>query len=361
MAIFLHRYAEEFNNDSASQYADQLLNAAVDRIAEEFAGPPLYGGFSGVGWAVNLLGKEDALDCSAIDEALLCLLETRTWNMHYDLIKGIVGVGVYALERLPEACAAKTLELIVGHLAGTAEQNDDCITWKTLPQWMPPQHRQLFPNGNYNLGMAHGVPGIIGFLGRVFQAGIGQPIVEKLLDGAVGWLLRQRFPVESDGWFGCVSGDDRAARLAWCYGDLGIAAGLLVAARCLGRQEWEAAAVEMAICAAHRSIEASQVNDAGLCHGSAGLGHLFNRLHQYTGHPVLLNAARAWFQITLQIHVPDRGIGGYQSFSPSFDQRVEPWQSTPGILVGSAGIGLGLLSAIQRSEPTWDRMFLVSD
>ena len=58
--------------------------------------------------------------------------------------------------------------------------------------WLPPETRAGLPRGHYNLGLAHGVPGVIGFLGLVRAAGIAQDIARPLLDGAVSWLLAQR-------------------------------------------------------------------------------------------------------------------------------------------------------------------------
>src|SRR5258707_545491 len=43
---------------------------------------------------------------------------------------------------------------------------------------------------------------------------------------------------------------------------------------------WEVDAVRIALRAADRPGEKSGVVDSGLCHGAAGLGHLFNRTYQ---------------------------------------------------------------------------------
>ena len=42
-------------------------------------------------------------------------------------------------------------------------------------------------------------------------------------------------------------------------------------------------AVQSARAAARRTLETAGVQDHGLCHGSAGLGHLFNRIYQASG------------------------------------------------------------------------------
>src|SRR5205814_7193584 len=99
--------------------------------------------------------------------------------------------------------------------------------------------------------------------------------------------------------------------------------------------------------------------DAGLCHGAAGLGHLFNRMYQATKDATLARAARFWFERTLAMRRPGRGIGGFSTLSGKAD-GTRYWENDPGLLTGSAGIALALLAATTSIEPAWDRMLLLS-
>jgi len=148
-------------------------------------------------------------------------------------------------------------------------------------------------------------------------------------------------------------------RLAWCWGDLSVAAALLVAGRCADLPAWEHEALTIARRAAQRPPEQSGVCDAGLCHGAAGIGHLFNRMYQATGDPALGEAARFWFRRTLDMRQPGRGVGGYQAFHPD-RPGDEIWVDDRGFLTGGAGIALALLAAVTPDEPAWDRILLVS-
>jgi hypothetical protein len=173
----------------------------------------------------------------------------------------------------------------------------------------------------------------------------------------VRWLLAQQEP----GGFPALVATEAAekpARLAWCYGDPGVAA-LLGAARCAAEPAWECEALAIARRAAQRPPEQSGVVDAGLYHGAAGLGHLFNRLFQATGEPWLAEAARSWFARTLAMRWPGRGIGGYAARQLGSD-GVPTWVADPGLLTGAAGIALALLAALTAVEPAWDRMLLVA-
>src|SRR5690606_6343714 len=144
------------------------------------------------------------------------------------------------------------LNLVLDRLVETAEHRSDGITWWTNPELLPEETRVQFPEGNYNLGVAHGVPGVIGFLGEVCAAGVAVDKARPLLDGAVRWTLANQRPPGSVSRFGYNVVPDRKAeavpgsRLAWCYGDLGLAVSLLLAGQGAGRPEWEKEAVEIA-------------------------------------------------------------------------------------------------------------------
>jgi len=98
--------------------------------------------------------------------------------------------------------------------------------------------------------------------------------------------------------------------------------------------------------------------DAGLCHGTAGIAHLFNRMYQATGDALLADAARYWYERTLMVRKPGVEIAGYRVRLADGSQPQRA--ARPGFLTGAAGIGLSLLSAISDVEPSWDRLLLVS-
>jgi hypothetical protein len=360
----LHGYLAQIGHGHESDaLARRYLEHAAAAVAKRPGTASLYSGLTGVGWAVAHLqsrlpdvDRED--DLAEIDEVLFDHLDQSPWRDDYDLIEGLVGFGVYALERLPRPAATACLERVVDRLAETAEHRGKGITWWTDPAWLSTETRAKFSGGYYNLGLAQGVPGVIGLLGQVCAAGVAHDKARPLLDGAVRWLLDQDGPDSFSNWV--VPGTTgNKARLAWCYGDPGIAAALLGAARCVAEPAWEAAALAIAHRAAQRPSDQSGVRDAGLCHGSAGLGHLFNRMFQATGEPWLAEAARAWFKRTLTMRRAGQGIGGYQAWK-SDEAGGQTWSYDPDLLNGATGIALALLAATTSTEPLWDRMLLVS-
>jgi hypothetical protein len=366
-SLFYAYLALHGSDDSHAERAAGLLENAVELLAEYPTDPSLYGGFAGVAWTVEHLqgrlfeeeedGEDPNLD---IDEALLTLLERPDWPGEYDLIGGLVGFGVYALERLPRPTAVTCLERVVDRLAECADPRPEGTAWFTPPERLPEWQREYHPKGNYNLGLAHGLPGVIAVLGGICAAGVAVERARPLLDDTVRFLLARKLPPELGSCFATSYHPDEApasSRLAWCYGDPGVAASLLAAARAVREPAWEAEALATAVSVAERPFEKALIRDAGLCHGSAGLAHLLNRMYQTTGEERLAQAARFWFNWTLQFRQPGEGVAGFRAWSVN----PEPiWRSDPGFLEGAAGIGLALLAALSPVEPAWDRTLLVS-
>src|SRR5215471_4247275 len=141
----------DFREDSALEHADRLLLysylAAADpallgsgdeglfetAISSVPADLPsgMFNGLTSIGWTMQhcarLFGPPDA-DASETEDPLehleqlvLARLRVAGWTQSYDLISGLVGIGVYFLERLPSAEAAEGLSLVVRHLETLAK------------------------------------------------------------------------------------------------------------------------------------------------------------------------------------------------------------------------------------------------
>jgi hypothetical protein len=353
-------------SDGAAEKALRFLNEAVETVTTVSMPPGLYQGFSGIAWAAQhlsgLLAAGDNDPNEAVDAALVEYLNQSPWRGDYDLISGLVGLGVYAFDRLPRPTAVACLERVIDRLAESAERGADGVTWHTPAEDLTPEQRAKYPCGYYNLGVAHGVPGVIPVLAAACAAGVAARKARPLVHGAVAWLLRQQLPAASESRFPnmCAPGiEPEACRLAWCYGDAGIAVALLSAARWLKEPAWEQEALAIARAAAARPAETAGVRDAGLCHGAAGLGHLFNRLFHAAGEACFAEAARFWFRRCLEMRQPGRGIAGFSHYGQRQD-GVDCWLKEPGLLIGAAGIALALLAAITPIEPQWDRHLLAA-
>ena len=300
-----------------------------------------------------------------VDAAVINRLLSLKKNLcAFDLLNGLVGYGVYFLERWPSGYSERGLRLVVVALNEIAETMPTGITtWRTVPDVLPHQERKLWPDGYYNLGVAHGVPGVVHFLWQVTKTGLELRTVSRLLDGALMWLIGQagsdKRRLRFKAWVS-PGGKSSDARPVWCYGDLGVAAVLLQVARESGDDALNTLVREMLDTCLQLPIESYHIQDAGLCHGASGVAHMYNRIYQHSGDPRFRDAALSWYEQLLRMFSAGTGFGGYTMYAatgPGGTPVREPW---PGFLGGSIGVALALLAAVTPVEPCWDRLMLLS-
>ena len=373
-ALFFTYLFESLGEEEWADTATLWLDRAVQVLSEQDMAPALHGGFPGAAWVSEHLGKRlfdndpaDEDPNADIDEALLELVSTRPWTGSYDLLQGLTGIGTYFLERLPRSSARLGLSEIVRRLEELSESCEGGCRWLTKPEDLPPWQQKLFLGGHYNLGVAHGIPAVIGLLAAVCGARIDFETTYPLLASAVGGLLATRLPEGKGSVYpSLITKEDVSypSRLAWCYGDAGIAACLLASARVVGDSDWERAALEAGRAAAQRTLDNAQIADPDLCHGAAGLLQVFNRLYQATGEDVFRAAAKYWLAVTLEFREPGAWIGGFwgRPYAGGGGEPLGPPEKAPArdLLEGASGVGLALLAASSSISPDWDRLLMIS-
>lgn len=212
-----------------------------------------------------------------------------------------------------------------------------------------------------NLGLAHGIPSIIYFLTKLNSFNIEKHQTTYLLINTLNWLKSKKNSNADASLFpsSIVKNESLvySSRLAWCYGDLGIASVIWQAGKVLNDEKWKQEAISIMLNAANRrGLKENGVVDAGICHGTAGIAHIFNRFFWETRIPVFKETANYWIDETLKMANFNDGLAGFKSWRG----REHGWVNEYGILEGVAGIALVLLGHITDEEPCWDRFLLLS-
>jgi lantibiotic biosynthesis protein len=346
--------------DDFEDMGERALDVMVQRLGSQQLSPFLFGGVPEVGFATALLADPESIRavCGLCDQVIARQLDTAIWDRDFDLIRGLVGLGVYALERVDTPAGRECAARILGHLEACAEPRQSGLAWHTAPSLMFDWQRARYPRGYYNLGVAHGIPGVLALLARFIHQGIEAGRARALLDGGLRYL-RAAVPPGDGARFPSHLVEDREplrpTRLAWCYGDLGVAVALLWSARATREPAIEAEALDLALrTTARRDVE-KEVFDAGVCHGAAGIAHLYNRLFQATHDERFAEAARFWIEAALGMRTPGSGFGGFATPATRGSLSATP---DPRLLTGAAGIALVLIGAASDLEPVWDRVLL---
>jgi len=355
----LHGYRARCGAADSLDAAADHLGAAAGMFADERP-PWLAAGFSGVAFAIAHL--TDVVETEPdtlpdLDAAIANVVDRDPWPFDWQLMPGLVGLGIYGLERASAPGGRAIVERAAGHLAALAERVPGGATWRVRPADVPAEMRAGNPDGFHSVGFAYGALGAIAFLAAASALGVAGAR-STLVDG-VAWLraldrpgARHRFPVYlAAGW------DDDAEPISrgWCAGDLAVGTALVAAGAAAGEDSWTRHGIDVA---AHGARTGWTEGDLSLCHGATGHGHVLNRLAQATGSGELAERALAAYRIALDARAPGQGIGGFTRIArgpKSSDPRF-----APSLQLGAAGIAIALLAATSPVPPGWDRAFLMA-
>lgn len=353
----------QFPEKDYSDHAFELLNELIDLLAEIEWSPEMGCELASAGFAIQFLqnrgiiDSEDDLGLEAVDEFLLSAIPVYAEQRNWDPILGLVPMGNYLLERYKKTGDANPLNSIADQLIGLSAMYEGHHVWIT------PGHRYQ-PKDCLNFGMAHGMPGLIAFLSKLYAAGIKKNELEPLVDSCIRFLLSRENKDDAGGQFpsyifpGEEAEQSLGSRLGWCYGDLGMSFALLHWADAANRPEWEKKGIDIAIKTTSRNLETAACTDGPLCHGASGLVHQYNRLYQYTKEPALKEAAVTWMDITYEhFYKPGQGAGGYPfMFYDETDKTIKP-KSSISLLEGSSGVALAFAALLSEEIPSWDSLF----
>ncbi|MFD5283940.1 lanthionine synthetase C family protein [Streptomyces rubrogriseus] len=288
---------------------------------------------------------------------------------HYEVVRGLTGVGRYLLARA-ESCEeplTAVLDYLVRLSLGTVEhQGADVPRWWALDA---PRigSEAAFPGGHLNLGLSHGVAGPLALLALAWEQGVRVPRQREAVEATAAllrtWAVADRYGVFWPGYLsfaqwqrGPAAYDGAAKWPAWCYGAPGVSRALQLAGRALGRADFS----DLARASVERLLvlprSAWGIDDHALCHGWAGALHQLGRLNE------------AWQDPRLAELRDDIAAGLVSAFDPEvpfglrFTMTKVPFGSdVSGYLDGAAGVALALDSYAAAGTPAdWDMPLLLA-
>jgi lantibiotic biosynthesis protein len=372
-ALFLYYYAQ-YNPAKADEYHEKIASiiedafeyiSKVPNVATSFCT-----GITGVLWLTEFMRKKGVID---IDDDYLppgmieylareSLMQTLTQN-NCDLLHGGFGFWAYLLEsNLPnrDRLIHQQLEALNKIAVDTPNGRNWKINYKYFGR--PVTYEMVMdPYTTVNLSLAHGVCAILILLTKTKMHGLFERETADNIHQGLS-LLRSLKITEpgADSLYPAVVINGEAmggARLAWCYGDLCVANAFWMAAEATGYQEYRNEALSIMDFSSKKDFSNSGVKDAGLCHGSSGVAHIFRRFYLATGNAGYQDAADRWMAITFQMATHVDGYAGYKSYRiPEHGGFIADYS----FLEGVTGIGLALLSSLSDKHPDWDRILQIS-
>ena len=264
----------------------------------------LFGGLSGIAFVLQrasrggsryqkMIASLNAQILKLVDENYLSPLEK---NFHagqpspmalYDLIRGIVGIDIYGLNQTQDPSFALFTEKIARHLVHLSKPLE--VEGRSVPGWYLPfrfqilkEDQQKYPKGNFNLGLAHGIPGVLAFLSIAILRGVEVAGQREAIKDIACWIKGHRQEHQGNLFWGThVTFEEEIVepghrrysstkKNGWCYGTTGIARSLFLAGKALKCEELKSFAVDSFCSIFIESQQEWKLPSPTFCHGIAG-------------------------------------------------------------------------------------------
>ena len=281
IALFKFYYAKYSDNNEPRDTGLKILELAMQNINEGYDFATYCTGISGFSWVLDHLESQKFIDIdnddllSKLDNNLNRMMVHDMKNNNYDFLHGAIGYAFYFLNRykctyskeLKERYKNILLEFISMLNTTSIDNGNSQLKWMSI----------LASNNNaevYNLSLSHGMSSIIGILTKMHEYKDFKTITIKLLNGAINYILSFKrkhklslFPI----YITKENEPIYVDRIAWCYGDLGVAVQIWHASKSLKDEHLQSTAIEILKHTAKKTVlDKTLVVDAGICHGSFG-------------------------------------------------------------------------------------------
>lgn len=359
IVIFCKHYLQVFPDSKKEEILDEFLETYFDKLTSEIRLFTYCSGLTGALEGLRYLNEEGLLevDYSDIENNYKNILQTfaitNIANGNYDYLHG--GLGVVKYYYRDPLFVNQALEV----LENVAEKHGNVYKWISS--------LGLNKGFGYNICLSHGMSSIISVLSLLTDEGIDREKRDSIITNACNYILSQEIDHKQYGAYypsQSLENDPKAtlyySRLAWCYGDLGVATSLWQAGKVLKNQGWEEKALEiLRFSALKRDLKQNGVIDAGLCHGATSICMMFHYIYQQTSEQIFKEAQDYWLNITLNMDNKNDGLAGYQTWhTPEYGG----WVNEYGLLEGVAGIGIMLLMLLTNDprQRKWLNFFMLN-
>lgn len=357
IALFLFYYSKHFQDQRAADRGLELLHDCITEVEEGFIFFSYSSGLSGLGSVFQHLSEKEILDINteeilgSFDEYLKKKMFDCLEENNIDFLHGALGVAYYFLKRNRKEIVLDFIQRFVA----ISKNNTTGIYWETEINL-----GEKIETG-VNFGLAHGVFSIISFFNNIISSRClieyKEFLNEKLFE-LNRFVLNNRLADDKFNSFptwDTPSSKMNFSRLSWCYGDLSAGLIILESAILMDDEFWYAESIKILRKTLKRvHLEHESVYDAGFCHGSCGLSHLYYKIFKLTNLKEFLFQSNYWLEVTFNKSEFKDGYAGYKSF-----HQNDGWSNEMGVLEGVAGIGLVLLARLNDSDSTWDNLLLI--
>lgn len=369
IALFQFYYSKYLDTETNADIGVDIISNCIEKVNTGYSYSTFCNGIAGLGWVLDHLEQENFIEINAddllsnIDDFLFQTMVKDFNKKDYDYLHGGLGYALYFLQRF-KSTNSKTLKekyeailfKVINFIEILSEEEGNKIKWISVINTKTGEK-------GCNLSLSHGMSSIIGILTKLHEQEPFKKQTETLLKGAVNYILSLKTKNDNNLSLFPNTISEKAStinynsRVAWCYGDLGIALKLWFAAKTLNNKALKATAISIFKHAAFRvKQEDTKVIDAGICHGSYGNAQIFYRMYKETSVKEFNDAANFWIEDGLNKAIYKDGYAGYKQYTGINNN----WQNLTSIIDGVAGIGLVIIDQLANFETNWDECLMIS-
>ena len=279
-----------FPKESWEEYGHNYLQQIVLSIKTYgIKNPSMFSGISGILLGIDgldpdhlkypkLKGNLKKVLLGSVEEKLNLLADKEVEMTDYDIIEGLSGTSLYLLTQDDDE-SLHWLTRILNYLVSLTDERFGYPNFHISSRnQFTEEEAKLYPDGNFNLGMAHGIAGILLVLSKSMLKGITVPGQAIAIEYIVDFLIKNSIVKNQkiiwpamltlENYLTNTKTDVVENRDAWCYGTPGVAVALLYAGKALERED--------IIDFSSQSIRSIYSKEEGLfsatiCHGYSGL------------------------------------------------------------------------------------------
>lgn len=322
----------------------------------------LYTGITGLNYVVNLIHKATGdysfllkqLDSLYIKNYKAYLLDQKGGKNNcsdYDIISGNAGVIRYALSRYEDN--DNMLSILYDQM------NCICDVYERKWAKLISFNATLDVENVVDLGMAHGISGIISILALIKSKQLADERSTEILNDLMNWVcFLKESEIKDSLWPSKINVQNgrveimnsKYRRAAWCYGSPGVATSLYMAGVAMNSAKIRQEANNIMKDVYNSSMNSWLITSPMICHGFSGILNIVYRLQEFE------------FKNDISHRIIKRILKmvDYDKEFCFLNIDMNKVNDSAGFLMGSCGIALTLLSSISETEPTWDQVLLIS-
>ncbi|MFL0498827.1 hypothetical protein BTA37_30055 [Priestia megaterium] len=382
ICILINELDELFPNENWEEVGHQYMTYLQHLINNgNIYSISLWNGLSGVGMAVLFLSKKNKrydkvittinkFIINHLDEFIEESRKKLFGNVEmydYDVIEGLSGVGRYLLN-FNSTETEKAVKEILRYLVDLTKEFE--YENYSIPGWYISKDNQFlenekeeFPLGNFNLGLSHGIAGPLALLSQAYNNNVHVEehitAIEKIVSFYLKWASKDGTGVV---WPNRVKleelievdlREDSFNNESWCYGIPGIINSLYLSSLATKNLELEEYSLKVAKQMTTRSDKIWSIHSPSFCHGYTGLLNTYLNFYKQTGDREFKDGIEIVVAKIIKEYNSELAYG-------FLDKDHRGTKEHPGLLLGTVGILLVLISLLKEDIPDWNQVFLLS-